>query len=63
MGHNCRFHPTCSEYAIESIRINGVTLGSIKAFKRIIRCGPWSKGGIDEPTKYNLKPTTNSYGR
>ena len=48
LGHNCSFHPTCSEYAKEAIEVHGVFKGGYLASLRIVRCGPWSKGGIDE---------------
>ena len=47
LGQNCRFHPTCSEYAVEALRIHGAWRGSILAVKRIIRCNPWGGSGID----------------
>lgn len=43
----CRFAPSCSEYAIESLRIHGVIRGSYLATKRLLRCHPWNPGGID----------------
>ncbi len=43
----CRFTPTCSEYAIEAIRIHGSIKGSFLAFWRILRCNPLCKGGYD----------------
>jgi hypothetical protein len=43
----CRFHPTCSEYAIAAIEKYGLIIGIFKAYWRILRCNPWSKGGID----------------
>lgn len=43
----CRFRPTCSEYTYQAISRYGIILGSLKAFKRIFRCHPWSKGGED----------------
>lgn len=43
----CRFHPTCSEYAIEAIDKYGALKGGFMAFKRILRCNPFSKGGYD----------------
>lgn len=43
----CRFNPTCSEYAIQSIDKHGVFRGSVLAFWRILRCNPWNKGGND----------------
>jgi len=45
----CRFYPTCSEYAILAIQKYGVIRGSLKALWRILRCNPFSKGGIDYP--------------
>jgi len=44
---SCRFYPTCSEYAIESIKKYGVLKGSIKGAYRILRCNPFNKGGYD----------------
>jgi len=43
----CRFMPTCSEYAYEAILKYGVLKGCFLAFKRIIRCNPFCKGGYD----------------
>ena len=45
--NNCKFYPTCSNYAIEAIQKYGSIKGSIMAIKRIIKCNPFSKGGID----------------
>jgi putative membrane protein insertion efficiency factor len=47
--HSCRYYPTCSNYAIMSVEKYGLIKGSLKAFWRILRCNPWSKGGIDYP--------------
>ena len=44
---NCRFIPTCSNYAIEAIEIHGALKGGYLAAKRILRCHPWSKMGYD----------------
>ncbi|MBR2453115.1 MAG: membrane protein insertion efficiency factor YidD [Clostridia bacterium] len=46
---SCRFYPTCSEYAILAIQKYGPFKGSLKAVWRILRCNPFSKGGIDMP--------------
>ncbi len=46
---SCRFYPTCSHYTILSIEKYGLLKGLIKAFWRILRCNPFSKGGIDYP--------------
>lgn len=44
---NCKFIPTCSNYGIEAIKEYGAFKGSILTIKRIIKCNPLSKGGID----------------
>jgi len=44
---NCRFHPSCSQYAIEAIERHGIVWGTIKAAGRILRCSPLSHGGYD----------------
>ncbi len=43
----CRFHPTCSSYAIEALRTHGLVRGGALSVWRILRCHPWSAGGID----------------
>lgn len=47
LGNNCRFYPTCSQYAIDALRVHGVLKGSLLAAWRILRCNPFGKGGID----------------
>ncbi|GGC96301.1 membrane protein insertion efficiency factor YidD [Undibacterium terreum] len=47
LGQNCRFYPTCSNYAIEAIRVHGAARGSLLAGKRLCKCHPWHPGGID----------------
>ncbi len=47
IGANCRFWPTCSEYAIEALRLHGAAKGTAMATKRILRCNPWHEGGVD----------------
>lgn len=44
---HCRFIPTCSQYAVEAIEKYGPFKGTYLAIKRILRCNPFSKGGID----------------
>lgn len=44
---SCRFHPTCSDYAVEALKNHGVIRGSGLAFWRILRCNPWGSGGYD----------------
>lgn len=43
----CRFHPTCSQYAIEAVERYGVWRGSALAIKRVLRCHPLHPGGYD----------------
>lgn len=47
LGRNCRFHPTCSEYAIEAIERHGALRGGWMAAKRVGRCHPFNPGGYD----------------
>lgn len=47
LGGNCRFQPTCSEYAIEALRTHGVLRGGWLAARRISRCHPWGGSGYD----------------
>jgi len=47
----CRFTPTCSQYAMESIRTHGSATGSFLALKRICRCHPWGGCGHDPVPK------------
>ena len=51
LGRNCRFEPTCSQYAKESVEIHGALIGGYYSLIRILKCGPWSIGGIDEVKK------------
>ncbi|HJT38318.1 MAG TPA: membrane protein insertion efficiency factor YidD [Actinomycetota bacterium] len=43
----CRFYPSCSEYAVEALRTNGLVVGGLQTSWRLLRCGPWTAGGID----------------
>lgn len=45
----CRFYPTCSEYGYQTIKKHGLITGLFKTVWRILRCNPWSKGGVDLP--------------
>lgn len=47
LGANCRFQPTCSQYAIEAFETRGAFVGFWLAFYRILRCNPLCKGGYD----------------
>ena len=48
-ANTCKFHPSCSEYAVLAIRKHGVFKGIGMAAWRLLRCHPWSAGGVDYP--------------
>ena len=43
----CKYHPSCSQYALDAIRSYGFFRGSVLAGWRLLRCNPWSHGGVD----------------
>jgi uncharacterized protein len=45
----CKYHPSCSEYAALAIRKHGIVRGGAMAAWRLLRCNPWSMGGVDYP--------------
>ncbi len=47
LGPRCRFHPTCSAYAVQALERHGVARGSALAVRRIARCHPLNDGGFD----------------
>ena len=47
IGSNCRFNPTCSNYAIESLKKHGLVIGLYYSIIRISKCHPWEKTGND----------------
>jgi putative membrane protein insertion efficiency factor len=54
LGPRCRYYPSCSEYAIRSIRGFGILRGSVLAVWRLLRCNPLSRGGFDYPEDQRL---------
>lgn len=46
---SCKYYPSCSAYAIEAIRVQGFFKGTGLAVWRVLRCNPWSRGGVDFP--------------
>lgn len=59
-GDVCRYYPTCSSYGLQQIQSLGVIKGSVLTGWRILRCNPWSTGGIDQPA---LPPSYLRVGR
>ncbi|MHA6346866.1 membrane protein insertion efficiency factor YidD [Roseivivax sp. CAU 1761] len=47
VGHHCRYHPTCSAYALEALERHGAGRGGWLALRRILRCHPWGAAGLD----------------
>lgn len=47
LGQNCRFYPSCSQYAIDALRIHGAVYGLLLGAWRILRCNPFCEGGHD----------------
>ncbi len=47
LGSNCRFYPTCSNYAMEAIERFGVIKGLKMSILRLLKCNPWGGSGID----------------
>jgi putative membrane protein insertion efficiency factor len=47
LGPRCKYHPTCSQYAIDALREYGFFRGTVLAGWRLLRCNPWSHGGVD----------------
>jgi len=55
LGSNCRFLPTCSEYAIESLKSHGLIKGIMLTLKRVGKCHPWGNHGYDPIPSKNIK--------
>ncbi|MFL2529236.1 MAG: membrane protein insertion efficiency factor YidD [Candidatus Azotimanducaceae bacterium] len=55
LGRQCRFYPTCSNYAFESIQLHGTLQGSYLSMRRICKCHPFHPGGVDLVPQRNIK--------
>ena len=47
VGYNCRYQPTCSQYALDALKEHGGLIGGFHAARRILRCNPWGGCGYD----------------
>ncbi|WP_084626533.1 membrane protein insertion efficiency factor YidD [Demequina aurantiaca] len=47
-GPRCKYYPSCSHYGLEAIQRHGALTGSALAAWRVLRCNPWSNGGVDD---------------
>ena len=56
LAPRCKYYPSCSTYAVEAVRELGVIRGSIVAAWRVVRCNPFSHGGVDELADRSLFP-------
>ncbi|HZK06478.1 MAG TPA: membrane protein insertion efficiency factor YidD [Actinomycetaceae bacterium] len=54
-GPTCKYYPSCSAYAIEAVRVQGFFKGTGLAVWRVLRCNPWSHGGVDFPPGSDLE--------
>lgn len=54
LGQNCRFYPSCSDYAYEAVAMHGAIKGTLLAGRRLCKCHPWHAGGVD-----NVPPKTS----
>jgi uncharacterized protein len=62
LGGQCRFYPTCSQYAEDAIRERGAAKGTLLAAWRILRCNPFGAGGIDHVAPQSYDDITRSTG-
>jgi putative membrane protein insertion efficiency factor len=61
-GNVCRYHPSCSRYALEAIQQYGVVRGTAMGAWRIGRCNPWAAGGIDDVRERRRPYIVNRFG-
>jgi hypothetical protein len=52
---SCRYYPTCSAYAVTALRTRGAVVGTVLTIWRLLRCNPWSDGGVDHVPATGLR--------
>ncbi|MDQ3873933.1 MAG: membrane protein insertion efficiency factor YidD [Actinomycetota bacterium] len=52
---SCKYHPSCSQYAIDALRAHGLVRGTVLTAWRLLRCNPWSHGGVDRVPEPRVK--------
>lgn len=62
LPQSCKYHPSCSQYAIDAVRGYGVARGLALASWRVLRCNPWSHGGYDPVEKQSLFRSAAPFG-
>ncbi|WP_424813645.1 membrane protein insertion efficiency factor YidD [Roseococcus sp. YIM B11640] len=63
LGCNCRFHPSCSDYAIGALTEHGALRGAGLAARRVLSCHPWHPGGYDPVPPASKRPEPNGDAR
>ena len=56
----CKYHPSCSQYAVDAFRAHGLVKGGVLAALRLLRCNPWSHGGVDYAKDQTVFPLLGS---
>lgn len=54
LGQRCKYYPSCSRYAVQAIENYGILRGLVLAVWRLLRCNPWSHGGVDQVDNQRL---------
>jgi putative membrane protein insertion efficiency factor len=63
LPRRCKYYPSCSEYAVQAVRRFGILRGLVLAAWRLLRCNPWSHGGVDhveDQTLFHRRPAIES---